>query len=97
MADNKQHDISDHELNEIYQFAIQLGKDAGAILLGSLQKRRRDGSTGADQAGDSAPAPVELYTEEKLNAVDIVTETDNGMSFWSDSGLSQSLQFQETY
>ncbi|KIX02091.1 uncharacterized protein Z518_08030 [Rhinocladiella mackenziei CBS 650.93] len=69
----KQYEISDTELGEIYSFAIQLGRDAGAILLDSLQKRRRDES---DLVGDT---PEELVMEEKLNAVDIVTKTDIGM------------------
>jgi myo-inositol-1(or 4)-monophosphatase len=59
-------DISSSELNEIYQFAIQIGKDAGQILLDGLERRRSGKETQDD--------PV-----EKLNAVDIVTQTDNGM------------------
>lgn len=74
MSEVKHHEIPEAELNEIYTFAIQLGKDAGAILLESLQKRRRDGP---DQG--SQEAVEELVMEEKLNAVDIVTKTDNGM------------------
>lgn len=74
MSDVKHYEIPEAELSEIYTFAIQLGKDAGAILLESLQKRRRDGQ---DQENQD---PVEeLVMEEKLNAVDIVTKTDNGM------------------
>lgn len=59
-------DISSDELNEIYQFAIQLGKDAGKILLDSLERRRTGGSDEVEEA------------VEKMNAVDIVTQTDNG-------------------
>jgi myo-inositol-1(or 4)-monophosphatase len=59
-------EISATELSDIYKFAIQLGKDAGRILLDGLERRR---------SGQDAPEdPV-----EKLNAVDIVTQTDNGM------------------
>ena len=56
-------DISETELEEIYQFAIQLGKDAGDMLLKALYARRLD--------IDSQEEP-----EEKMNAVDIVTKTD---------------------
>jgi myo-inositol-1(or 4)-monophosphatase len=51
------------ELSSIYQFAIQLGKDSGAILLRALESRR-SGETPAS-------------TTDKLNAVDIITATDN--------------------
>jgi hypothetical protein len=74
MGDNTQYEISDNELSGIYQFAIKLGKDSGAILLDNLLKRRRD----AAHAQDDAAVPEELIMEEKLNAVDIVTKTDNG-------------------
>jgi myo-inositol-1(or 4)-monophosphatase len=64
-------DISASELSEIYKFAIQLGKDAGRMLLDGLERRR---------SGHGIPEdPI-----EKLNAVDIVTQTDNGeIQFWS--------------
>jgi myo-inositol-1(or 4)-monophosphatase len=55
--------ISDAELHKIYRFAIQLGKDAGQILLDGLARRRTQGAE--EQV-------------EKLNAVDIVTQTDHG-------------------
>ena len=58
-------DISAAELSEIYTFAIQLGKDAGKILLDGLERRR--------SGQDAREALI-----EKLNAVDIVTQTDNG-------------------
>lgn len=58
-------EIPASELNEIYKFAIQLGKDAGKILLEGLERRR----SGLDEP----EVPI-----EKLNAVDIVTQTDNG-------------------
>lgn len=58
-------DISASELSEIYKFAIQLGKDAGKILLEGLERRR----LGLDEPE---------FPVEKLNAVDIVTQTDNG-------------------
>lgn len=55
---------SDLDLDQIYQFALQLGKDAGKLLLDAAQKR---------MSGD-----VQLEEEEKLNSVDIVTKTDEG-------------------
>lgn len=59
--------MSDKELDEIYAFAIQLGKDAGKILMDRAQLRM------------SAPADVkEQKFVEKENAVDIVTKTDTG-------------------
>ena len=60
-------EIPRHELDEIHRFAIQLGKDAGRILLNGIEKRR---------LGDED----EEEAIEKLNAVDIVTKTDNGKS-----------------
>jgi myo-inositol-1(or 4)-monophosphatase len=57
--------IESDALEQIYQFAIQLGKDAGKILLDGLEKRRL--------------APSSIASDvEKINAVDIVTQTDNG-------------------
>lgn len=55
---------SDLNLDEIYQFAIQLGKDAGKLLQYAAQQRMN----GGDQ----------LEEVEKLNSVDIVTKTDEG-------------------
>lgn len=79
MEASQEYDISDADLSEIYAFAIQLGKDAGAILLDTVQKRRRDTADGENQ--DQNDAAVEApVMEEKLNAVDIVTKTDTGTS-----------------
>lgn len=75
MSEARHAEIPESELSEIYAFAIQLGKDAGAILLDSLHQRRRDSVDGESQA-----IAEELVMEEKMNAVDIVTKTDNGMS-----------------
>lgn len=55
----------DVDLDEIYPFAIQLGKDAGAILMKGLERRREQSHENEEHI-------------EKLNAVDIVTEVDNG-------------------
>lgn len=59
---------SDLDLDQIYQFALQLGKDAGKLLQEAAQKRMN---------GD-----VQLEEEEKLNSVDIVTKTDEGELLW---------------
>lgn len=56
--------ISDAEIQQIYQFALELGKNAGKLLLEAAQKR---------MSGD-----VQLDEVEKLNSVDIVTKTDEG-------------------
>lgn len=86
MTGSNQYDISDVELSEIYSFAIQLAKNAGTILLDSLQQRRQDEFDDNDNdknetqdSTNSTNVPEELIMEEKLNSVDIVTKTDNGM------------------
>lgn len=58
--------LQDH-LEEVYQFAIRLGKAAGKILVEGIERRRVTVENGAHEV------------VEKLNAVDIVTQTDNGM------------------
>lgn len=55
---------SELDLDSIYQFAIQLGKDAGKLLQDAAQRRM----SGEEQ----------LDELEKLNSVDIVTKTDEG-------------------
>lgn len=59
--------ISEKELDEIYAFAIQLGKDAGKMLM-----------DGAALRMSSSSGQGEQKFEEKDNAVDIVTKTDTG-------------------
>ena len=61
-------EMLDAELEEIYQYAVQLGKDAGKILINAIERRRE---------GPGVNGEEEQLTE-KLNAVDIVTQTDNG-------------------
>jgi hypothetical protein len=58
--------ITERELEEIYAFAVQLGKDAGRLLLEAAQSRFSDD-------GDSSQD-----FSEKDSAVDIVTKTDEG-------------------
>lgn len=55
----------DIDLDEVYAFAVQLGKDAGAMLMSAAQARFAGGGGGG--------------FEEKESAVDIVTKTDEGM------------------
>jgi hypothetical protein len=65
-------EISREELDEIYAFAVQLGKDAGKMLLEAANLRMGD----ADGKGRQ-----ELKEHvQKVNAVDLVTETDEGES-----------------
>lgn len=52
-------------LDEIYPFAINLAKNAGKILLDGIERRRDTDFTSSENH------------VEKLNAVDIVTQTDN--------------------
>jgi myo-inositol-1(or 4)-monophosphatase len=58
------------ELHEIYNFALDLGRRAGRILIEGVEKR-----TGAEDGREERKA------EEKMNAVDIVTQTDLGMLY----------------
>jgi myo-inositol-1(or 4)-monophosphatase len=62
--------FSDEELKEIYVFALDLGRRAGKILIEGVEKRT--GAVGGREVGKQ---------EEKMNAVDIVTQTDLGTFF----------------
>ena len=57
--------LSQQDLDEIYAFAVDLGRKAGQLLLESVEKRI---------AGN-----WDQEVEEKENAVDIVTQTDEGI------------------
>lgn len=57
--------ISEKELDEIYAFAVQLGKDAGKMLMDAAKLRMASGGAAHESV-------------EKENAVDIVTKTDTG-------------------
>lgn len=67
--------LSDEELEDIYKFAIQLGRDAGKLLNTALYERRTD------------PLSID-EPEEKLNAVDIVTKTDNEVEAFIHQSIS---------
>lgn len=56
--------IGEDELTGIYEFAIQLGKDAGQMLLDGMVARMSGGAA--------------LASAEKDSSVDIVTKTDEG-------------------
>jgi len=62
------HTLTPESLQEIYIFALSLARGAGDILLAGVDKRTGD-------AGGRDEGPL----EEKMNAVDIVTQTDLGM------------------
>lgn len=57
-------ELTQQQLDEIYAFAVDLGRKAGQLLLESIEKRM-DGEQSRE-------------ADEKENAVDIVTQTDEG-------------------
>lgn len=57
--------MDDQQMSEIYAFAVQLGKDAGDMLMAAA-RARIDGQHGGSY-------------DEKESSVDIVTKTDNGI------------------
>ena len=62
-------DIPREELDEIYTFAVGLGKQAGKMLMDAAQLRM--------SGGDGTTAEKEHVQKE--NAVDLVTETDENV------------------
>jgi hypothetical protein len=60
--------IGDVELKEIYDFAVKLGRNAGNMLMDAARSR----------FGDGEAAGTTLEYAEKENAVDLVTQTDEG-------------------
>lgn len=58
--------LTEQELDEIYAFAVQLGKDAGKLLLDAAQSRFNGNGQAAQEFA------------EKDSAIDIVTKTDEG-------------------
>ncbi|KAF4635976.1 hypothetical protein G7Y89_g2104 [Cudoniella acicularis] len=61
------HSMSDAELKDIYTFALDVGRRAGKILIDGVDKRTGESSKREEGEGK---------VEEKMNAVDIVTQTD---------------------
>ncbi|KAK8133033.1 hypothetical protein PG999_001206 [Apiospora kogelbergensis] len=69
--------ISDDELAEIYTFAVQLGKDAGAILMNFARARWSDQGDG------------EQVITEKDSSVDIVTKADEDVEAFIKSAIEK--------
>lgn len=63
--------FSASELKQIYDFALDLGRRAGRILIEGVEKRTGD-------VGEREEGGVGGGQREKMNAVDIVTQTDLG-------------------
>ena len=61
--------LSQDELDDIYAFAVELGKAAGKMLMDAAQLRISGGGS-----------QEEMEHVQKENAVDLVTETDESMS-----------------
>ncbi|OIW28131.1 QA-X protein [Coniochaeta ligniaria NRRL 30616] len=68
---------SSDQLDEIYAFAVQLGKDAGSMLMDAARSRFGD-------AGQSEQA-----IEEKDSAVDIVTKTDEAVEAFIKNSIAE--------
>lgn len=64
--------LSQNELDSIYAFAVDLGKQAGQMLVDAAQVRIDGGNATQD----------EKEHVQKENAVDLVTETDESMLPW---------------
>ncbi|KAK0610530.1 inositol monophosphatase [Bombardia bombarda] len=71
--------MTDKELDDIYAFAVQLGKDAGKMLLDVTQLRIAGGNTDQECQG---------FTE-KESAVDIVTKTDEDVEAFVKTSIFQ--------
>ncbi|VUC31821.1 unnamed protein product [Clonostachys rosea] len=71
-------EISAEQLDEIYAFAIQLGKDAGKMLMDAAALRI-----------GSAPGQGQQAFEDKDNAVDIVTKTDTDVEAFIHNSISK--------
>ncbi|KAK2598221.1 hypothetical protein N8I77_011647 [Diaporthe amygdali] len=69
-------EISEKELDEIYAFAVQLGKDAGKMLMDAAKLRMASGGAAHESV-------------EKENAVDIVTKTDTDVEAFIHSSISK--------
>ncbi|KAH7304069.1 inositol monophosphatase [Stachybotrys elegans] len=86
-------EITDQDLADIYAFAVQLGKDAGNLLMQAMRQR-------IDGTFTTNPASIDFA--EKENSVDIVTKTDNEVEAFIHDAVSKrfpSHQFigEETY
>ena len=73
--------INDQDLDEIYRFAVQLGKDAGQMLMDAA-RRRMQGD------GGGATTPSVAYVE-KENSVDLVTKTDHDVERFIHASIAE--------
>ncbi len=64
--------MDSQELDEIHAFAVQLGKDAGQMLMQAAWRRVDGGSVNGASSSNEF--------DEKESSVDIVTKTDHGSS-----------------
>ncbi|GAP84410.1 putative inositol monophosphatase [Rosellinia necatrix] len=71
-------EITDEELGEIYDFAVQLGKDAGRLLMEFAKARW----------GEKGSSREQLFSE-KDNAVDIVTKADEDVEAFIKSSIEK--------
>jgi len=62
-------EFTPEHLKEIYDFAVQLAKDAGRMLMDGVEAR----------CGNDSTAGVQQAQIEKDSSVDIVTQTDEGL------------------
>lgn len=69
--------LKSEELDEIYAFAIELGKQAGKILLDAAKLRYRSGTSREEEH------------VEKLNAVDLVTQTDEDVEAFIKNSIAE--------
>lgn len=74
-------EFTPEHLKEIYDFAVQLAKDAGRMLMDGVEVR----------CGNESTAGVQQEQIEKDSSVDIVTQTDEGLNFTSSSSSLISL------
>lgn len=72
-------EISREELDEIYAFAVDLGRRAGQMLIIAAQVRINGGS--GSKAQDEHV--------QKMNAVDLVTETDEDVEAFIKDQITQ--------
>lgn len=69
--------LSAQELDDIYSFAVQLGKDAGKMLLDAAMLRCQGGKRD------------ETAHVEKMNAVDLVTQTDEDVETFVKNSITK--------
>jgi myo-inositol-1(or 4)-monophosphatase len=73
-------DISREELSNIYTFAVELGKQAGKMLMDAAQVRIN---------GGDGTTREEKEHIQKENAVDLVTETDENVEAFIKNAIAE--------